>query len=111
MLIAIINQSNGKVSDADALKMTSAIADQIHLDVAPVWDQPPASVISYGTLSGEVELRNTVPPQAPASRSSRTFRTSPKGCSATTPGAPGKEDLGNCCGGAVPRQRGQDHNR
>ena len=64
MLIAIINQSNGKVSDADALKMTSAIADQIRLDVAPVWDRPPASVISYGTLSGEVELRNTVPPQA-----------------------------------------------
>ncbi len=64
MLIAIINQSNGRVSDADVLKMTSAIADQIRVDVAPVWDRPPASVISYGTLSGEVELREKVPPQA-----------------------------------------------
>ena len=64
MLIAIVNQSNGRVSDSDALKMTSAIADQIHVDVAPVWDRPPASVISYGTLSGEVELREKVPPQA-----------------------------------------------
>ena len=51
MLIAVINQSTN-VSDADVLSMTTAIADQVRLDAAPLWDRPPASVISYGTMPG-----------------------------------------------------------
>jgi hypothetical protein len=46
MLIAILNQST-LVSDADAAAMTEAIASQIRLDVAPLWDRSPAAVIFY----------------------------------------------------------------
>jgi hypothetical protein len=46
MLIAILNQST-LVSDADVAKMTQAIAAQVRLDVAPLWDRAPAAVIFY----------------------------------------------------------------
>jgi hypothetical protein len=46
MLIAILNQST-LVSDADAATMTQAIAAQVRLDVAPLWDRSPAAVIFY----------------------------------------------------------------
>jgi hypothetical protein len=46
MLIAILNQST-LVSDADATAMTEAIATQVRLDVAPLWDRAPAAVIFY----------------------------------------------------------------
>ncbi len=52
MLIAVINQSSN-VSDADVLTMTSAIAKQVRDDVAPVWDRPPAAIISYGSMAGK----------------------------------------------------------
>ena len=40
MLIAILNQST-LVSNADAATMTQAIAAQVRLDVAPLWDRAP----------------------------------------------------------------------
>lgn len=46
MLIAILNQST-LVSDEDAATMTQAIAAQVRLDVAPLWDRAPAAVIFY----------------------------------------------------------------
>ena len=46
MLIAILNQSN-LVSNKDAATMTQAIAAQVRLDVAPLWDRAPAAVIFY----------------------------------------------------------------
>ena len=46
MLIAIVNQST-LVSDADAMTMTEAIAAQVRLDAAPLWDRAPAAVIFY----------------------------------------------------------------
>jgi hypothetical protein len=46
MLIAILNQST-LVSDDDAANMTQAIAAQVRLDVAPLWDRAPAAVIFY----------------------------------------------------------------
>ena len=46
MLIAIVNQST-LVSDQDASTMTQAIAAQVRLDVAPLWDRAPAAVIFY----------------------------------------------------------------
>jgi hypothetical protein len=46
MLIAILNQST-LVSDTDASTMTEAIAAQVRLDAAPLWDRAPAAVIFY----------------------------------------------------------------
>jgi len=46
MLIAILNQST-LVSNADAATMTQAVATQIRLDAAPLWDRSPAAVILY----------------------------------------------------------------
>jgi len=46
MLIAILNQST-LVSNADIATMTQAIAAQVRLDVAPLWDLAPAAVIFY----------------------------------------------------------------
>jgi len=47
MLIAILNQSKGAVTDADVATMTAAIATQIQVDVAPAWDRAPATVTFY----------------------------------------------------------------
>ena len=60
MLIAILNQST-RVTDADVLTMTTAIADQVRNDVAPAWDRPPAAVISYGTIPSKAEFQAKVP--------------------------------------------------
>ena len=46
MLIAILNQST-LVSDADAATMTQAVATQVRLDAAPLWDRIPAAVVFY----------------------------------------------------------------
>jgi len=46
MLIAILNQSS-LVSDADAATMTQAVATQVRLDAAPLWDRIPAAVVFY----------------------------------------------------------------
>lgn len=46
MLIAILNQST-LVADADVATMTEAIATQVQLDVAPIWDRAPAAVVFY----------------------------------------------------------------
>ena len=46
MLIAILNQST-LVSDADAATMTQAVAAQVRLDAAPLWDRIPAAVVFY----------------------------------------------------------------
>ena len=46
MLIAIVNQST-RVTDAQASTMTQAIASQVRLDAAPIWDRAPAAVVFY----------------------------------------------------------------
>ncbi len=46
MLIAILNQLT-LVSNADAATMTEAIAAQVRLDAAPLWDRAPAAVVFY----------------------------------------------------------------
>src|SRR5499427_7755283 len=46
MLIAILNQST-LVTNADAAAMTQAIASQVRLDAAPLWDRAPAAVVFY----------------------------------------------------------------
>jgi hypothetical protein len=46
MLIAILNQST-LVSDKDAATMTQAVASQVRLDAAPLWDRAPAAVVFY----------------------------------------------------------------
>jgi hypothetical protein len=46
MLIAILNQST-VVADADVATMTQAIASQVQLDAAPIWDRAPATVTFY----------------------------------------------------------------
>jgi hypothetical protein len=50
MLIAILNQST-LVSTADAATMTQAVATQVRLDAAPLWDRSPAAVIFYTNAS------------------------------------------------------------
>src|SRR5438105_878764 len=46
MLIAILNQST-LVTDDQVATMTRAIAKQVKLDAAPLWDRSPAAVIYY----------------------------------------------------------------
>jgi hypothetical protein len=46
MLIAILNQST-LVSNTDAAAMTQAVASQVRLDAAPLWDRSPAAVVFY----------------------------------------------------------------
>ncbi len=50
MLISILNQST-LVSNADAATMTEAIASQVRLDAAPLWDRDPAAVVFYTDAS------------------------------------------------------------
>jgi hypothetical protein len=50
MLIAILNQST-LVTNADAQTMTQAVASQVRLDAAPLWDRSPAAVIFYTDAS------------------------------------------------------------
>jgi hypothetical protein len=56
MLISILNQST-LVSDADAATMTEAIAAQVRLDAAPLWDRAAAAVVFYTDASA-------IPPEA-----------------------------------------------
>lgn len=46
MLIAILNQST-LVTDADASVMIQAVATQVRMDAAPLWDRAPAAVVFY----------------------------------------------------------------
>jgi hypothetical protein len=46
MLIAILNQST-LITDDQASAMTQAIATQVRMDAAPLWDRSPAAVIFY----------------------------------------------------------------
>lgn len=46
MLIAILNQST-LVTNDQASAMTQAIATQVRMDAAPLWDRSPAAVIFY----------------------------------------------------------------
>jgi hypothetical protein len=46
MLIAILNQSS-LVTNDQAAAMTQAIATQVRMDAAPLWDRSPAAVIFY----------------------------------------------------------------
>jgi len=51
MLIAILNQST-LVTNADAATMTEAIATQVRMDAAPLWDRAPAAVVFYTDPAG-----------------------------------------------------------
>ena len=55
MLIAILNQST-VISNADASAMTEAVAEQVRLDAAPLWERAPAAVVFY-TDPGAVPAR------------------------------------------------------
>ena len=46
MLIAVLNQSNLVPAD-DAATMTRAVAEQVRLDAAPLWDRAPAAVVFF----------------------------------------------------------------
>jgi hypothetical protein len=50
MLIAILNQST-LVTNNDVMTMTQAIAHQVELDAAPLWDRSPAAVIFYSAAA------------------------------------------------------------
>jgi hypothetical protein len=50
MLIAVLNQSTLVTNDQVAM-MTRAIAHQVELDAAPLWDRSPAAVIFYSAAS------------------------------------------------------------
>ncbi len=64
MLIAILNQST-KITEPQAIRMTQAIAKQVRVDAAPIWDKAPASIIYYGTFApDEKEMPRTVPADA-----------------------------------------------
>lgn len=56
MLIAVLNQST-LVTDDQVATMTRAIASQVKLDAAPLWDRIPAALIYYQAAS-------QVPPNA-----------------------------------------------
>jgi hypothetical protein len=71
MLIAILNQST-LVTDDDAATMTQAIASQVQLDAAPLWDRSPAAVIFYKQASD-------VPPGAHAITVVDTIQNQPAG--------------------------------
>jgi hypothetical protein len=59
MLIAIVNQST-LVSNADAATMTEAIATQIRMDAAPLWDRAPAAVVFYTDPGGVPEAAHGI---------------------------------------------------
>lgn len=71
MLIAIVNQSS-LVSNADAATMTQAIASQIQLDVAPVWEKSPAAVVFYSDATA-------IPPAAHVITITDTIKDQPSG--------------------------------
>jgi len=71
MLIAIVNQSS-LVSNSDAATMTEAIASQIRLDVAPLWDRAPAAVVFYTDTSA-------IPPGAHVITMTDTITDQPAG--------------------------------
>jgi hypothetical protein len=71
MLIAILNQST-LVSDNQVATMTRAIAKQVKLDAAPLWDRSPAAVIYYSE-------GGSVPPNAHVVTVVDTIDNVPKG--------------------------------
>ena len=71
MLIAIVNQST-LVSNADAATMTQAIASQIQLDAAPLWDRAPAAVVFYTDTAA-------IPPAAHVITLTDTIQDQPAG--------------------------------
>ena len=71
MLIAILNQST-LVTDDQVATMTRAIAKQVKLDAAPLWDRSPAAVIYYS-------VHGPVPPNAHVITVVDTIQNVPKG--------------------------------
>jgi hypothetical protein len=71
MLIAVLNQST-LVTDDDVAAMTRAIAMQVKLDAAPLWDRSPAAVIYYPQASA-------VPPSSHVITMVDTIQDQPKG--------------------------------
>jgi hypothetical protein len=64
MLIAVFNQSK-RITDKEALEMTKAVATQVRIDAAPIWDKAPAAVIYYGTVApGTEKVPSHVPEEA-----------------------------------------------
>jgi hypothetical protein len=71
MFIAILNQATRVTSD-DVATMTRAIASQVRLDAAPLWDRIPAAVVYFDKAS-------TVPPNAHVITVVDTIDDQPKG--------------------------------
>ncbi len=103
MLIAILNQST-LVSNGDAAAMTQAIAAQVRLDVAPLWDRAPAAVIFFIPTPRMCLLRRT------ASLWSTPFLISPRVCSGTTR-RPRRQTVGRGRGQTRTRQRRKSRRR
>jgi hypothetical protein len=71
MLIAVLNQST-LVDDDDVATMTRAIASQVELDAAPLWDRSAAAVIFY-------DKATSAPPKAHVITLVDTIKDQPKG--------------------------------
>jgi hypothetical protein len=71
MLVAIVNKSS-LVTNAETAAMTQAIASQIQLDVAPLWDRAPAAVIFYSDPA-------SIPPHAHVITLTDTIADQPTG--------------------------------
>ena len=104
MLIAILNQST-LVSDADATTMTQAVASQVRLDAAPLWDRAPAAVVFYTDPSAV--------PGDGARHSDRGHHPEPApGRARLSHRGPGRQAVGGGGGQAGARQRrAGDHRR
>ena len=85
MLIAILNQLT-LVTNADAATMTQAVASQVRLDAAPLWDRAPAAVVFYTDPSA-------VPAQAHGIALVDTIQDQPQGVLGFH-----TEDQGESCG-------------
>ncbi len=71
MLIAILNQSK-LVTDSEAETITHAVAQQVRLDAAPLWDRAPAAVVFYKDTA-------SVPPAAHGIAIVDTIKDEPEG--------------------------------
>lgn len=71
MLIAVLNQST-LITNDQVSTMTRAIAHQVKLDAAPIWDRSPAAVIYYRNPAD-------VPPNAHVITVVDTIQDQPKG--------------------------------
>ena len=59
MIISVINQTNGEISDPDLLAAIRAINQQIEYDFAPYWNMPATLRLESVRLTGRLEPERT----------------------------------------------------